>query len=81
MKLIRCLQHHYYDADKYEDCPYCNGKNLNAPDAIITIDRGVSYISENAEDDKTELLGKTELLDATELLDGTEILDNKNDSN
>lgn len=78
MKLARCLQHHYYDADKYEDCPYCNGKNLNALDAIITIDRGVSYIPE---DDKTELLDKTELPDATELLDGTEILDSKNDSN
>lgn len=61
MKLIRCLQHHYYDVDKYEKCPYCNGKNLNVPDSIITIDRSISYISEKAEDDKTELSDKTEL--------------------
>lgn len=78
MKLVRCSQHHFYDADKYEDCPYCTGKSLNAPDSIITIDRGVIYNSKNAEDDKTELLDETELLDTTELLDDTELIDNKN---
>lgn len=27
MKLTKCSQNHYYDADKYETCPHCNSQS------------------------------------------------------
>lgn len=28
MKLVKCVEGHFYDGDKYAVCPHCNGEEI-----------------------------------------------------
>lgn len=37
MKLIRCNNGHFYDAEKYSACPHCSGGNVNPDASDVTV--------------------------------------------
>ena len=62
MKLTRCDQMHYYDADIYERCPYCSGSTRYSPGIgndiqVSAVDRAADRQTNIPADDmQTELL-------------------------
>lgn len=39
MNLTKCVNGHYYDADKYSSCPHCNKANEANDDVTVNMDR------------------------------------------
>lgn len=57
MKLVCCENHHYYDAEIHDVCPYC-GVDLNTMGAIVTVDRENTIRDNQKKRRKTKLLNK-----------------------
>ncbi len=59
MKLVKCSNQHFYDADKNETCPYCINSTsgmANRNDAFNTVSNEYVRVKVDDEYDKTELL-------------------------
>lgn len=50
MNLQRCASGHFYDAEKYAACPYCNGGAAEAAGNLTQPDSGIATVAESYDD-------------------------------
>lgn len=54
MKLIRCINGHYYDEEKYTSCPHCNSNEQSANGTVPFAQAGTYFYKSNDGDRVTE---------------------------
>ena len=53
MAIIRCVNGHYYDSAKYEDCPVCKNQDQKISELRIRLQTGLSEIRDSMDEDVT----------------------------
>lgn len=68
MKFIQCKNHHYYDSEKYDSCPYCSPSALNTEALSDTaeVEDGDKTLSLEFDEEDNTVSYESEILDGDE---------------
>ena len=61
MKLTKCASGHFYDADKYPECPYCNTGQAKTYTLLPGSSQELCYLGDTALLEPQELAGEETL--------------------